>query len=252
MITRTVSFLSFVLLFSSFHPGTSDLQALELSGLLTIEDVTDSFRVDFTKLDTPTCAIGIRRDTVNGPDMILVHTYGQYPLLFLLRAPYTPNLDSISINADRFFEAPTSRNVDSLRQKFLPIAASVNPECGQSGQCDTADGGIFVRTSENGVALWRPVGMYVGGIDRYYLFWAYSSDGTFSNGTKTQWKSDETRFIAAVSPVTQNYSLYDLQGKRLGRDAISITDKFQRKNRLLIVKNDITGKTGTFISFEGR
>jgi hypothetical protein len=204
--------------------------------MLTIADVADSFRIDFSRLDTPTCAIGMRRDTVNSPDMVLIHTW-KYPVLFLLRTPHTPGLDSLSINTDRFSESSMPSTVDSLRKKFLPIAASVNPECRLSGRCDTTGGGFFVRTSENGVAFWKPIGLYVGGIDRYSLFWAYSSDGSFGTSTETVRKSESFKINTATTLRKTGYVFYDPQGRLISQDANGGPDKSLRHHRPIIMIN---------------
>ena len=234
--------LLLILSITVFLPGTGDVHALELSGILSLEGVIDSIRIDFSELDTPMYAIGFRQEIVSSPDMILTRQ-------FLIRAPYTPNLDSTSINTG-LFSFSLNYNVDSLRRILLPVAASVNPECRQSGQCDTAGGGFFIRTSENGVAFFRQIGMYIGGIDRYYFFWAYSSDGTFGGNTEILQKPEKTGINVAVPLRGSGYTVYDLQGRKSIRDERNNPDKSLRNMRLVIMENGKTGESRAVIGVE--
>jgi hypothetical protein len=233
--------LAALLLFAAFLPNAGAIQALELSGVLSLVDRPDSFSVDFSELDTPRCEIGLGLDTVNDPDMIFILIRAQSPALFLLRTPMTPSTDSMTISVDRFSGSSSmpayAVNTDSLRRIFLPVAASVNPECIQSGQCDTAGGGFFVKTSESGVAFFRPYGSYVGGYDRYHLFWAYSSDGTFGGTTGIARTPEQPRATAAISMRGNGYALYDLQGRRA-----VLADKMPPRNRLVIMEDRGTGR----------
>jgi hypothetical protein len=249
--SRTIYAIASLLLCAVFLPNAGTIQALELSGVLSLVDARpDTFRIDFSKLDTPVCEIGFNRDTIDSPDIIFILLRAQSPALFLLRAPFTPSSDSMTINVDRFsgssFMPAYAVNVDSLRRTFLPIAASVNPECIQSGQCDTAGGGFFVKTSERGVAFVRPYGSYVGGYDRYHFFWAYSSDGTFGGNTEIVRNPAQPRFNTAASLRGNGYAIYDLQGRRSG-----LADKMAH-NQLVIMKNSNTGKVIARIRIEQR
>jgi hypothetical protein len=217
-------------------PNAGTIQALELSGILSLVDRPDTCRIDFTKLDTPLCEIGLRPDTVYNPDVLFIRKFGQSPALYLLRAPYTVSTDSMTINLDRF-SIKTPTNIDSLRRVFLPVAASVNPECIQSGQCDTIGGGFFIKTSEGGVAFFRPSGRYVGGYDRFFFFWAYSSDGTFGGKTGITRRPEQPRAATAASLRGSGYVLYDLQGRRWG-----LADKKPPCNRPLIINIGIAGQ----------
>jgi hypothetical protein len=234
---RTVPALLSLFLYTAFLPNTGALQALELSGVLSLVDAPpDTCRIDFSKLDTPQCEIGLRPDTVNNPDVLFIRKFGQSPALYLLRAPYTTSTDSMTINLDRF-SIKTPSNIDSLRQLFLPIAASVNPQCIQSGQCDTIGGGFFIKTSEGGVAFFRPSGRYVGGYDRFFFFWAYSSDGTFGGKTGITRSPERSRAACAASLRGNGYALYDLQGRRWG-----LADKKPPRNQPVIMNNGIAGQ----------
>jgi hypothetical protein len=209
--------LAALLLFAAFLPNAGAIQALELSGVLSLVDRPDSFSVDFSELDTPRCEIGLGLDTVNDPDMIFILIRAQSPALFLLRTPMTPSTDSMTISVDRFSGSSSmpayAVNTDSLRRIFLPVAASVNPECIQSGQCDTA------------------------GYDRYHLFWAYSSDGTFGGTTGIARTPEQPRATAAISMRGNGYALYDLQGRRA-----VLADKMPPRNRLVIMEDRGTGR----------
>ena len=79
--------------------------------------------------------------------------------------------------------------------------------------------------------------MYIGGIDRYFIFWAYSSDGTFGGNTETILKRKEYGKKSNVQPLGNCHYLYDLQGKRLSR---SLNGSLKRS--LLIMKNGNTGQ----------
>ena len=197
-------------------PNAGAIQALELSGVLALIDRPDTCRIDFSRLDTPLCEIGLSPDTVNDPDVLFIRKFGQSPALYLLRAPYAASTDSMTINLDRF-SIKTPSNIDSLRRLFLPVAASVNPQCIQSGQCDTIGGGFFIKTSEGGVAFFRPSGRYVGGYDRFFFFWAYSSDGTFGKATGITRSPEPPRVRSAASLRGMGSALYDLQGRRIDR-----------------------------------
>lgn len=234
--STTIPLILSILLFALLFPNAGAIQALELSGVLSLVDRPDTCRIDFSKLDTPQCEIGLRPDTVNNPDILFIRKLGQSPAVYLLRAPYTGSTDGMTINIDRF-SGSSSIDADSLRRKFLPIAASVNPQCIQSGQCDTVGGGFFVKTSEGGVAFFRPSGVYIGGFDRFFFFWAYSSDGTFGKATVITRKPEPSPAVPAILSRETGYALYDLQGRQAG-----LSEKMPPHLRPIIMKNRGAGR----------
>jgi hypothetical protein len=164
------------------------VSAAELCGIVAVQELSDTVHLDFSSLDTPTCAVNTGTDTGSATDLTLIRLryISSTPMAFLARAPYTPSLDSHFVDMQPFMEAfgwlASDSALDSLRNLYLPAMQAVNPACRLSGQCDSSGAGFFMRSSEGGVAFWRPVSVYIGGIDRYFLFWAYSSDGTFVVG----------------------------------------------------------------------
>lgn len=225
-------------------------RAEELYGILTIEDVADSFSINFSQLDTPFSSTGLRPDTMTDPDLILIHQRGVNPAGFVLRAPFTPSITGMTLELRRLMEASGYNKLDSLKHAFLPVLQSVNPRCRQSGQCDSAGGGFFVKTSESGVAFWRPAGAYIGGIDRYYLFWAYSSDGSFGGVTGLKREPGEIPSANVGMIHGEDCALYDLQGRRLNLVVGTIMGKTLRSNRSIVVNGGVPRQTGVLIKIK--
>jgi len=195
-------------------------QAAELCGIVAVQELSDTAHLDFSVLDTPRCEVSTGPDTNPATDLTLIRLrfVSSTPMAFRARTPFTPSLDSHFVDMQPFIEAfgwlSSDSAVDSLRRLYLPAMRAVNPECRQSGECDSSGAGFFVRTSEGGVAFWRPVSAYMGGIDRYFLFWAYSSDGTFGGQSAVSLPSGALRWTSgSTRPGPKGLWDLDLRGR---------------------------------------
>ncbi len=188
-------------------------------GVLELElGNNDSFAIDFSLLDS--LSVMRSRSRTSNP------LYGRIPDLFLVPLPFISSTkfgttldaryDSLApLPADLwpFFEGDMQLakvGTDSLKHRYFdPIKL---PE----GQV-SVDEGFLIPSSEGGRVFWRPFAEYIGGINRLYIFWAYSQDGRFGS-TALVTKLANRRNLAGRStsqPGTTQVSFFDLQGRFL-------------------------------------
>jgi hypothetical protein len=188
-------------------------------GILTWEILSDSTRIDFSILDTPFCSLMQMAQEQVFPDIKLrwIVYSSVSPAFFRIDAPYSAS-QPIMVDWKTALQGGimvTAKALDSLRLDFLKKVDALDTGCGSTFGCGDSGGGILIRSSERGLAYFKPISRYIGGIDRIYLFFAYTSDGTFDSASSTGTLSGFDK--KGISPLRQvgSIGLFDLKGRRV-------------------------------------
>ena len=230
-------------------------------GIATMDDMSDSFAIDFSSLKFANI---ILKNIRSGYDPVFrdilirrLLEVSYSPLAYLIEAPYAiAGIDSVEKTAGKKMPVSSyfTQSRDSLLRYFLPVidSAQKHPELLQYGPAKQMTGNIFprayvIKISEGGLAFFANVGMYIGGIDRICLFWIYTDQNSFDVDALRGLIDPPTGIdYGIINRDGKTYpifsELFNLKGQTLKRSSFSSGTLGRISPAGIIVKKNVSGK----------